>query len=156
MHSVVFVDTSVMCNLARVPFRDQDAEEIIAEMSRRTKEEGALFILPITTVIETGNHIAQVQDGYQRRKTAERFVGFLKFIIAGQTPWVLHDVAWNKEFLQMLIDGAGSGVSFLDHSTSKVGAGDLCILAERNQYTQRTGVQASIWTLDTALDAYNI
>lgn len=155
MQSVVFVDTSVMCNLTRVPFLDQDAEQIISEMSRRTREDGALFILPITTVIETGNHIAQVKDGHKRRTTAERFVGFLEFIIAGKTPWALHDVAWNKEFLQMLIDGAGSGVSFLDQSSAKVGAGDLCILAERDQYTQRTGVQATIWTLDTALDSYN-
>lgn len=155
MHRVVFVDTTVMCNIAGVPFHDQDADNIITEMSSRTKEEGALFILPITTVIETGNHIAQLKDGFQRRDAAARFVRFLEFIIAGQAPWVLHDVAWNEQFLRILVDGAGTGTTLLDHSTAQVGAGDLCILAERNQYTQRTGVKASIWTLDSALAAYN-
>lgn len=156
MQSVVFVYTSVMCNITRVPFHDQDAEVLIKEMLRLAQEERALFILPITTVIETGNHIANVQDGHQRREAATRFSKFLEHIIAGHAPWTLHDVAWNKQFLQGLLDGAGSGVSYIDHASAKVGAGDLCILAERDQYVERTGIKATVWTLDKSLNSYNV
>jgi|LSQX01.2.fsa_nt_gb hypothetical protein len=38
MQSVFFVDTSVMCNITRVPFHDQDADEMINEMLRRARE----------------------------------------------------------------------------------------------------------------------
>jgi hypothetical protein len=53
------VDTSVLCNLLRVPHKDQDAE-IAAEEFREAQEDKDVFLLPIAVIYETGNHIAQV------------------------------------------------------------------------------------------------
>ena len=72
MPNVVFVDTSVLCNLLPVPGFDQNAGEVREQMSARLKHDESLFILLITTVIETGNHIAQIKNGDARRRTAER------------------------------------------------------------------------------------
>ncbi len=117
--------------------------------------EGEMFILPITAVIETGNFIGQLSSGAERRTTASKFDALLRLICAGQAPWVLHDVAWNREFLEQLLDGASTGTDYVQHAQNKVGAGDLCILTEREQYRARAQISAELWTLDGALSAHN-
>ena len=64
---VIFIDTSILCNIVPVPGFNQDQEEVRAEM-KELVEKKAKFVLPITAVIETGNHIAQLPDGDKRRK----------------------------------------------------------------------------------------
>ncbi|AGF73566.1 hypothetical protein [Corynebacterium halotolerans] len=155
MRNVIFLDTSVVCNIIPVPGLDQNSEEIKLEMANQMKS-GTDFILPITTVIETGNHIAQVPNGDLRRTTAERFRSTLQMVIEGKAPWILHDIPWDKDFLMRFLAGAGTGSTYVEHATSQVGAGDLCILTEREQYADRTGINAGIWTLDRGLDAYNL
>lgn len=103
MSEVAFIDTSVLCNIVPVPGRAQDHEEVIAEMSERLGR-GVEFILPITAVIETGNFIAQIADGRQRRTAAEKLRDILKFVAAGEAPWILHDFPWDATFLTELLD----------------------------------------------------
>ena len=85
---VVFVDTSVLCNLLGVPKKAQHREQITAELVERRKTSD--LVLPITAIIETGNHIAQIGDGYGRRECAQMFARFIEMMIARETPWVLH------------------------------------------------------------------
>ncbi|WKK73107.1 hypothetical protein Q0F99_09835 [Rathayibacter oskolensis] len=154
MPAVVFIDTSVLCNLIPVPGKDQDADEVRKRMAARLKNDDR-FILPITAVIETGNFVAQLSNGGERYATAQRFEEILRLICAGKAPWVLHDVAWNRPFLERFLDGADSGSTFKEHAKSEVGAGDLCILTERDSYRQRTRINAEIWTLDNGLGAHS-
>lgn len=154
MKRVVFLDTSIVCNLVPVPGFDQDSAEVTEEMSTRMKS-GTQFILPITAVIETGNHIAQLPKGDARRKAADRFSTILTMVISNRSPWVLHDIAWNTAFLQSFLDGAETGSSYVQHALNGVGAGDLCILTERQQYQSRSHLAAEIWTLDHGLNAHN-
>ncbi len=153
MPAVTFIDTSVLCNLVPVPGRDQHAGEVRSEMSGRLAA-GERFILPITAVIETGNFIAQISDGRVRRQTAEKLSGILRLICEGKAPWVLHDVAWDRDFLNHLLDGADTSASYVEHAANQVGAGDLCIINERYHYQQRSRIRAQIWTFDTGLAAY--
>ncbi len=150
---VVFIDTSVLCNLLPVPGRDQDQKQVRAEMQERFRA-GEQFIIPITSVIETGNFIAQLKDGEVRRGVAQRFHDLLRLIIDGKAPWVLHDIAWNSKFLGLLLEGADTKVPYVDHSMAGLGMGDLCILAERCHYQQRLGLRAEIWTRDAQLSAH--
>lgn len=150
---IAFIDTSVLCNLVPVPGWDQDRDRVHAEYKTR-KDENQQFILPITAVIETGNFIAQVPDGRVRRRTADAFDKLLRLIQSRKSPWVLHDVAWNADFIGLLLDGAATGISYVDHAQAKVGAGDLTILTEREQYRSRSGLDADVWTLDSALAAH--
>lgn len=154
MRSVVFLDTSIVCNLVPVPGFDQDSAEVKKEMNNRMKS-GAQFILPITAVIETGNHIAQLPSGDARRKAADRFSTMLQMVINNKAPWILHDIAWNTSFLQSFLEGAETGSTYVQHALTGVGAGDLCILTERQQYQVRTHLAAEIWTLDQGLSAHN-
>lgn len=154
MGSVVFIDTSVLCNLIPVPGRNQDEEQVREELSSRL-QNGDQLILPITAVIETGNFVAQLGDGRERLATAQKLEDILRLICASKAPWVLHDVAWNQLFLKLFLDGAGTGMTYTEHAQNNVGAGDLCILTEREHYRARTKINAEVWTLDHALSAHN-
>ena len=153
MGSISFIDTSILCNLVPVPGYDQQREEVAEEMRRRL-DNGEEFILPITSVIETGNHIAQLASGGARRQAATKLDGLLRFICAGEAPWVLHDIAWDRSFLQNLLDGADTMTTYVEHAQAGVGTGDLCILTERQAFSERSRIPASIWTLDGGLSAH--
>lgn len=60
--NVRFIDTSVMMNLLEVPGKCADAQ-IIKEEFRQIIDNKEGLILPIATIIETGNHIAHISNG---------------------------------------------------------------------------------------------
>jgi hypothetical protein len=153
---ITFIDTSVLVNIVPVPGRDQHRAQVLEEFRERyTATEQ--FILPITSVIETGNHIAQLATGDRRRSAAHRFSEILEQVIEGRLPFVLHDVAWGSDFLRRLVDGSTSEIPLVEHATQGVGTGDLCILTEREMYQRRLGATADvqIWTLDQGLHAHS-
>ncbi|GAA3112866.1 hypothetical protein JOF29_002818 [Kribbella aluminosa] len=153
MATVYFIDTSVFCNILPIPGRAQDRDEVLAKLIEL--QEAAKLILPVTAVIETGNFIAQLPNGRERRQTAEKFVAVLRLIIQGRAPWVLHEFSWGPSILENLVDGAGTGLDLVEQAVIKVGAGDLTILAERNAYARRTETATVlVWSLDSGLNAF--
>jgi hypothetical protein len=152
---VWFVDTSVLCNLLPVPGRDQDRMTVTRDM-KSMQDAGDNFVLPVTTVIETGNHISQVKDGRQRREAATTFVKVLDLVRQERAPWRLHAFGWNEKFLESVIEGAETGVGLVDHATLGMGCGDLCVLAERAIYRRRTGItDVRVWTIDKQLRSHS-
>lgn len=155
--TTVFVDTSILCNLLPVPGKCQDHAEVKTEYDER-RGAGATFVLPISTVIETGNHIEQLPDGLgaDRRRCAEGLTAILRLIAAGQAPWVLHELAWDGELLLRLCDGGKRSPAFVDVATrGHLGGGDVAILVERDRYLERvSGATAEIWTKDRTLASY--
>ncbi|TQS24038.1 hypothetical protein FLX08_01755 [Microbispora hainanensis] len=150
---VEFVDTSILCNLLDIPGKNQHLREIRDEL--RLKSRQCDLILPVTAVIETGNHIAQLGNGHDRRDRAQKLHALLGLVIRGEAPWVLHTVEWGEPFLRELLGGGGTGIELADHAMSGLGLGDLCILTEREMYRQRVaGVDIGIWTLDDQLKAH--
>jgi len=82
---VVFLDTSVLVEVLGVPGKSQCPAEIQSQLRSRT-EAGESMILPTATIIETGNHIAQLGNGDQRRRFAEAFARLLEGTVAGAAP----------------------------------------------------------------------
>lgn len=153
---VKFVDTSVLCNILEVPGRDQHRDDVLCAL-RALLEEGAELIVPTAAVIETGNHISQINDGGVRRKAAERFEKMLRHTIAETAPWKFNNAFWDAAFIAELCDGGGTGTSLTAHATAgDIGVGDLTILAEADQYRRRSRLaDVTVWTLDAQLDAHN-
>jgi hypothetical protein len=144
-----------LVNILGVPNHDQDREAVKAELDRKIKSNETL-ILPITTVVETGNHIAQVPDGRVRRDLADRFFKLLTLVANNKAPWTLHTVAWDRKFLELLTSRPAQGNSLLDLLVSRVGGGDSCILAERESHREKTDItNVFIWSLDAGLSAHN-
>jgi hypothetical protein len=154
MRPVVFVDTSVLLNLLRVPHMDSHRDKVIDRLSRL--RQACDLVLPVTAIIETGNHIAQIARGDARGSCAERLAEVIKMSIRGEAPWVLNSVAWDSEFLESLLNGAGTGATLVELARAKLGCGDLSILTEVARYRARTSrVAVSVWTLDDQLSSYS-
>jgi hypothetical protein len=150
---VLFVDTSVLCNLLRVPGRCERAAEM-QSIFRDLLSEGVGFVLPITSVIETGNFIQQCTD--DRHAAATRFREALQAAATSSPPWIVHNLDWDEKFLAALVAGDSTGSTLVEHFTNKLlGAGDLSILVERDMYAAKRAVASvEIWTIDEKLDAY--
>ena len=152
---MLFVDTSVLCDLLDVPGKAQQQATVRQELENFITRRVQL-VLPVASIVETGNHIAQAAQGGARRTAAERFVRLLRLTIAGNLPWVLHSVAWDSRMLGLICDGTPRTGHFVDLAgNGQLGAGDVSILAECELYRQRTaGVEVGVWTHDNLLAAY--
>lgn len=75
--NVRFIDTSVMMNLLEVPGRCADSQMIKDEF-RQIIDNKEVLILPIATIIETGNHIAHISNENSRRTIVSKFGEFLR------------------------------------------------------------------------------
>jgi len=149
---VTFIDTSVLCELLEVPGMCSQHEDIRTEFELRD-DDGERFVIPITAVIETGNHIAQAAG--DRRAAAERFVRFLAAGVSDEAPFTVHRLSWDDEFLTELCAGNTTGQPFIDLASAKMGAGDVAILVERDRFKRDSAyTDVQVWTLDEALAAY--
>ncbi len=157
MTAICIIDTSVFLNILNVPGRNNDAARVNQQFDQFI-ELGCAFILPIATIIETGNHIAQNGDGGTRRDTAQRFCFAIKGTFTGEAPWRTVEfpngqevAAWIDEFP----DQAGR-----NKSATKTGEGtsfgDLCIIKDFERCVARTPMtEVFIWSLDSDLQQYH-
>lgn len=154
MSRVAFVDTSVLCDLLQVPGKSQHAEQAKDELAQRTGR-GERFILPVSTIVETGNHVEQATNN---RSAADAFANLVRAAIEGRGPFQANTVTWDAAFLDRLLAGAATGVDFVDlASTHQLGSGDVAILVERDMFVAATAYShqdVEIWTNDTRLAAY--
>ncbi len=149
--TVTMVDTSVLCELLQVPGKSSPAvgAELLDEVDRRWRA-GERFVIPITTVIETGNHIANSSG--DRFALAGRFVQLLRVAISEQSHWRVLQTRLGPEFLASLCDGDSTGKSLEALASARVGAGDVAILVEREQFRAMTAVRkVQVWTRDVGL-----
>lgn len=153
--TVRFVDTSVLCNLIDVPGRNQQRDRVQEEFTELVGEGRTRFVIPVTSIIETGNHIANA--GGDRRGAAERLRRFLELAASEEPPWQLHAVTWDAGFLDALRAGDGTGMPMTDHlGNGTMGTGDLAILCERDAFRARTHFRAvEIWTLEANMAAFS-
>lgn len=154
MTRVTFIDTSVLCEILDVPGKNQRRAVVLAEFVSRD-ESGEKFVIPITAVIETGNHIAQAEG--DRRRAAERFVALIRKASESAAPFVVNTAQWDGEFLRELCDGNATRPAFVDLAGSRqLGAGDVAILVELDRFRSSGSFEAvDVWTLDEKLASYS-
>lgn len=115
------------------------------------------FVIPITAVVETGNHIARAKVG-DRRAAARRLIELLLEAVRGDGRFELHEVAWDEAFIVALAGGDTTGQSFIDLAgNGLMGGGDVAILVERDRYVATSGYRrdgVGIWTLEAVLGSY--
>ena len=154
MNPVTFIDTSILCELLEVPGKSDPAqgEAVKAELDQRW-QAGERFVIPMTAVIETGNHIAQCNG--DRYAVAGRLVRLLRLAIDEESPWLILQTRLGTDFLAALCEGNSTGQPLEALAAVKVGAGDVALLVERDQLLSDTAVtRASVWTLDAGLAAH--
>ncbi|WP_111637508.1 type II toxin-antitoxin system VapC family toxin [Marinomonas shanghaiensis] len=157
MSCICLIDTSIFLNLLNVTNRNQEAESV-AEDFRLYVENDATFILPMATIIETGNHIAQNGDGRTRRDTAFRFCEAVKGAFEGNAPYQPSEFPNAKEILSWL--GQFPDCAGKNKSPQKIGEGtsfgDLSIIEEYKKCVVRFAMsEVFIWSLDTDLQQFH-
>ena len=147
--NVRLIDTSVMANLLEIPHMCDDAEEIKKQW-REVLQSEEVLILPLATIIETGNHIAHISDGHIRRSIAGKFGQYLRKTAEGEAPWQLYGVELDKEGLRYLADHIEENASI------EVGVGDMSIIYAYEQYKNKVpGIgRIMIWSTDRHMQGY--
>lgn len=149
--SIGLVDTSVFCEVVPVPGRSQQRGQVIAVLEEHIRNRVTL-LLPIATILETGNHIAHISGGTKRRATAQKFVLLVQQALTsleGPAPWTVPEPLLSPVDMQCYLS------QFPDYAMCGIGLGDLSIIEEYGRQCQlhRTR-RVFIWSLDSHLSAY--
>jgi hypothetical protein len=144
-----FIDTSILTNILDIPFRNQDREIVLREY-QKLQEVNDTFILPLATIIETGNHIAQIDDGNLRRIKGNEFSGMLRKIANDESPWKFFEDEVTREEIAVIADRLPESIIYGS------GVGDLSIITAYEKYKNNTPAIGSIriWSMDGHLRQY--
>lgn len=148
MSAVCIIDTSVFCELLAVPGKSSAVDEHVRRVREKVTAKETL-LLPMTTILETGNHIGQVADGGRRRQVAERFVSQVRDAIKGEAPFATTPMFDDETILGLLDE-------FPNWVGRASGFGDLTLyrewLAQCELHPRR---RVYIWSNDMDLKGYD-
>lgn len=148
MPPIVIVDTSVLLNVLDVPGLNQRRATVLARFGELVNA-AANLLLPMGAVFETGNHIAQLPDGGQRRRYAEMYRDRVQEAAVGRAPWTLvpsPDTSQLADLLGSFPESAMQGVGLVDLSIVK---------AWERACARHPRRRVSIWSLDHHLAGYD-
>ncbi len=149
MKSIALVDTTIFCNVLNIPRRNQNCKSVRVQLREYIEDNVTLF-LPMATILETGNHIAQIKHGGMRRIAAKRFVEQVKHALDNAPPWTVPQPLLNPDTLREYLD------EFPDSAMRGLGLGDLSIIKEfERQCTLYTARRVFVWSLDNHLKSYD-
>lgn len=152
---VLILDTSVLCCWLQVPGKDEAGpindrwtHDRINTLLEEERTKDSTFVLPIATLIETGNHIAQAPS--QRFERANSLATCLRAAADAQSPWAAfidQTPLWQSDNLRLLAETwphlAMGGISIGDHTIKDVA-----------EYYAKAGYQVEILTGDAGLKSY--
>lgn len=157
MGDIVLLDTSVYLNVLDVPGFNQDREGILNEF-QACVQNGDYFLLPMATIWETGNHIADLPEGGRRRQFAQKLVDAVRDALHGAAPYRTTYFPDREVFMSWLVD-------FPDYAQRNktdrkiregVSLSDLSIIKEWEQTRDRHSMsRVLIWSLDEDLAGYD-
>ncbi len=156
MSSICLIDTSIFLEIVDVPKYNQHRASVLEDFETYYLA-GFTFLLPMATVLETGNHIAQNGDGRMRRKTAIRFVEQVKAAFNGEAPWrptTFPSTAEILEWIDQFPDEAGKNKA--PNKQEGTSFGDLSIIQEYHKACNKFSMsEVFIWSLDSDLLNYH-
>lgn len=155
MRKVLILDTSILCVWLDVPGMTACGPDYdkwdgprVAEKIRAEEKDKTIFVLPLATIIETGNHIAQAQ--HSRRERGLALADLMVKSAKEETPWAAfseQSILWSNE---RLIGLAGN---WPELANQKLSLGDATIKDVAEFYAQMNFC-VEILTGDQGLKAY--
>jgi hypothetical protein len=148
MSAICLIDTSIFLEILNVPGKADQYLEIFEELQTKIVDREVLF-LPMATIFETGNHIAQNGNGAERRLCAENFVTQVQKALDGDSPFKAINFPERDQMQQWLKD-------FPDSAMREIGIGDLSIIHDYHRMCQmHQGLLVYIWSLDEHLSTFH-
>ena len=152
---VLVIDTSLLCVWLKVPSMETCGASDDAWSYDRVNQEieeairdGFTLVLPLATIIESGNHIAQARS--QRRHTALALAKRMRDAADARTPWAAfkHESdLWGPEQLRQLAE------TWPPLAEGKFSLGDATI-RRIGDYYAKAGCEVRFLTADSQLRAY--
>ncbi|WP_138227075.1 hypothetical protein [Paenibacillus algicola] len=153
---ILIIDTSILCCWINVPGKEVCGSDTDRWDSERAKKKiddevrsGATLVLPLATIIETGNHISQSTG--DRYGTAKRLIAIINKAIQNETPWAAfsdQSILWGEDEVSRLTEEwptlAAQGISI----------GDATIKTVADYYAKIQSYQVEILTGDAGLKSY--
>ena len=155
MRKVLILDTSILCVWLQLPNFDTcgpDGETWdFARVKKKIDQEIAndsTLVLPLATIIETGNHISQcVRDRY---RLAQKFAELLIKSIDNTHPWAAFSEQGDLRTDDRLRELSTKWPPLAD---AKISLGDATI-TDVAEYYAKSGFEVEIFTGDVGLKAY--
>lgn len=154
-HKILVLDTSILCCLLGVPGKDTCGTNEDSWDQNRAKKfledetnKGAFVVLPLATIIETGNHIAQANS--LRFESATELGRIILAAVNKQTPYVAFSDQthlWSNEAMTELAN------EWPPLAGQQQSIGDKTIVSIAELYS-KIGYQVEILTGDAGLKAY--
>ncbi|HPS91878.1 MAG TPA: hypothetical protein PKV33_06950 [Methanothrix sp.] len=147
MAAICLIDTSIFVEILCVPGKTSDYEQVISELKEKIENGESLF-LPMATILETGNHIAQNGDGRQRRSYAHKFVLQVRQALEGRSPFKPISFPEKEQLQQWLSE-------FPDSAMRGNSLGDLSIIHDYSRFCrQNSRREIYIWSRDSHLSSF--
>lgn len=152
---VLILDTSVLCVWLKVPGKETCGSgnesltfKVVDDKIEEEKKNGTTFILPVASLIETGNHIAHVPG--DRSKLGASFASIISDTANEVSPWAAfteQSELWKPEKLAELAN------RWKETVVSGQSLGDASIV-DVAQYYASAEFDVEIFTGDSGLKAY--
>ncbi|MBF0340468.1 MAG: hypothetical protein HQL95_05820 [Magnetococcales bacterium] len=156
MEIITLLDTSIYLNILNVPGCNQDRMAILKQLSAQTPGENRL--LPMATIWETGNHIADLRDGGSRYLLATQFVKDILRAFQGETPYMPTYLPDKSEFISWLKDYPehAKRSKKITKPSEGVSLADFSMIKEWERTRARNPRRrVRIWSLDQDLAGYD-
>lgn len=155
MRKVLIIDTSILCVWLAVPGKDTCGsdndkwdKQRVDEKIQGEQDNSTMFVLPLATLVETGNHIAQAPA--YRFERGQALADLLRKAADSETPWAAfseQSSLWSPEKLKDLAD------TWPELAAQKLSLGDATIKDVADYYAQMN-YEVEILTGDQGLKAY--
>lgn len=153
---VIIFDTSVLCCWLQVPGKETcgpandrwDYTRIRQKVDDETANNST-FVLPLASIIETGNHIAFASGN--RFQLAQSLADLIRKTVTESDPWAAfghQNELWSREKLLALAD------NWPELAKQGLGIGDTTIKNVADYYAQTNTIAVEILTGDQGLKAY--
>lgn len=155
MKKALIIDTSILCVHLEVLGKDTCGtdndhwdKKRVDKLLKQEEKESTTFVLPLATILETGNHIAQASS--KRYEIAQALAEIISAAANEKTPWAAftdQTVLWDAGSLRKLAD------DWPTLAAQKLSIGDATIKFVAEHYA-KMGVRVEILTGDNGLKAY--
>lgn len=151
---IIIMDTSILCVWLKVPGKEVAGKngaftyEYVANHIKSEVDQGAKLVLPLASLIETGNHIAHCKG--DKQPSADNMARMINDVADGKAPWMAVDSQnrlWEGEELKQLANKWNETV--ISESQS---IGDAAIVKVAEAYASQFEVE--IFTGDGGLKNY--
>jgi hypothetical protein len=146
------VDTGYLLELFKVDGRyNDDKHKIIDAKFKKAAIQGFRIYVPVSVLFEVATHIAYVDNGYRRKKLAEKLAIIVDSCVKKQNPWIItpgEELKSIEQLAETLLKFAN------EYAVQELSLTDTSVLLIAQELKKnRSDYKVHIWTTEHTLKA---